>query len=114
MSIQITSTTDSEKDVTAAIGNLSKSDSKEEKSVYSLFGGIGNNKTEEYIRVQQAMQVCEKLHTDKIITDTEYTSDMKALYKQLKAAVKPQKLLGVIPIAERGCSIINGCGLLTW
>lgn len=33
MSIQITSTTDSEKDVTAAIGNLSKADSKEEKSV---------------------------------------------------------------------------------
>ena len=90
------------------------SPTKEEKAIYSLFGGIGSNKTEEHIKIQQAMQIAETLKKNGILTDEEYKTDLLKLYKQLKASLKPQKLLGFIPIAERGCSVLNLCGMANW
>lgn len=100
--------------VTAVWPVVPSSPNKEEKALYSLFGGIGSNKTEEHIRIQQAMQIAETLFKNKVITEDEYKVDLQLLYKQLKASIKPQKLFGVLPIAQRGCSILNGCGLLAW
>ena len=60
------------------------------------------------------MEVTEKMKSAKLITDEEYAADMKAAYKQLKTSNKGQKLLGILPIAERGCSVLNVCGLLNW
>lgn len=87
---------------------------KEEKAIYSLFGGIGSNKTEEHVRIQQAMQLSKTMFDQKIITEEEYKADMIKFYEQLKKALRPQKLLGFIPVAERGCSILNACGLLNF
>jgi len=87
---------------------------KEEKTISSLFGSIGNNKTEEYIRLQKQMELSKSLLDQGLLTTEQYKKDVLASYEQLKRANKEQKLFGVLPIAERGCSVINACGLLNW
>lgn len=87
---------------------------KEERSVYSLFGGVGNNKTEEQIRLLNQMQITEKLYKDGVIDDVTYQDDTRKAYEQLKKSNRNPKLLGVLPIADRGCNVLNVCGMLTW
>jgi hypothetical protein len=87
---------------------------KEEKSIYSLFGGIGSNKTEEQIRLVEQMKITEKLKADGLIDQATYEEDILTAYKQLKKSNRNQKLLGVIPVADRGCNVLNACGLLNW
>ena len=99
---------------TAVWPTTASTQSKEEKSIYSLFGGIGSNKTEEQIRIVNQMQVTEKLFKDGIITEEVYQADLVKAYDQLKKSNKNQKLFGVLPIAERGCNALNACGLLNW
>lgn len=87
---------------------------KEEKAIYSLFGGIGSNKTEEQIRLVEQMKITEKLKADGLIDQATYEKDMLSAYNQLKKSNRNQKLLGVIPVADRGCNVLNVCGLLNW
>ena len=87
---------------------------KEERSLGSIFGSLGFNKTEEQVRLVEQMKITEKLFADGVITKEEYDTDMRRAYKQLKSSNKGDKLLGIIPFAGRGCNVINGCGLLSW
>lgn len=87
---------------------------KEEKSVYSLFGGFGNNRTEEYVRIERQLKILDAMFEKSLIERDFYNKEVMRLYKQLNDSNKPQKLLGVLSIAQRGCSILNLCGLATW
>lgn len=87
---------------------------KEEKSLSSIFGGFGWNKTEEQIRLVEQIKVTEQMKAASLISKEEYEVDMIAAYEQLKHSNKNQKWLGVLPIATRGCNVLNLCGLLNW
>lgn len=87
---------------------------KEEKAIYSLFGGIGSNKTEEQIRLIEQMKITEKLKADGLIDQATYETDTLNAYNQLKKSNRNQKLFGVLPIADRGCNLLNLCGLANW
>ena len=92
---------------------------KEEKSIYSLFGGIGSNKTEEYLRIERAMQTLEKLHETKvnkkpIVSDEEYARGMRLLWYQLQDATRAPKLFGIWSKPGRGTHLFNLFGLLAF
>jgi len=87
---------------------------KEEKSIYSVFGGVGSNETEEHLKIEHQLKVLDTLLEKNLIDEEEYDKEVKSLYKQLKEANKAPKLLGFIPFGGRGCSLLNVCGLLAW
>ena len=102
-------------EVTTAVWPSTQSTSgKEERTVSSLFGSLGSNRTEEFIRIGNQLQVLEVMRKNAVLDELAYKEEVWKLYKQLQDANRPQKLLGVLPIAQRGCNLLNLCGLATW
>lgn len=73
---------------------------KNEQTIYSLFGGIGNNKTEAHLRLTHQMQITEKLFADGVIDQQTYKKDTAAAYSALKKNNADPRILGFIPV---GC-----------
>lgn len=101
--------------VTTAVWPTTQSTAgKEEKSIYSLFGGIGSNKTEEHLKIEHQLKILDVMLEKNVISEMDYKEELVKLYDQLKAANRAPKLFGIIPFAGRGCNAINCCGLLSW
>jgi hypothetical protein len=94
--------------------NSPSTEGKAESSVYTLFGGINSNVSEEHVRIQHQMQIAIKAHEFGALSDDEMKAELKALYQQIKASNRAPKLIGILPIAQRGCSVLNVCRLLLW
>ena len=88
--------------------------SKEEKSIYSLFGGVGSNNTESWIRLQKQLELNRSLYDQGIISQDEYFVEARAIYKQIKRANRERKLLGITTFGADGCTALNACGLLSF
>lgn len=102
-------------EVTTAVWPTTPSTStKEERSIYTLFGGIGSNNTEMWIRLQEQMKINKVLLDQGVITQEEYQVEARRIYKQIKRANREKKLLGVTTFAADGCNVLNACSLLTF
>lgn len=104
-----------EENITTAVWPTTPSThGKEEKSIYSLFGGIGSNKTEEHLKIEHQYRILETMKMAGLVEEEDYQAEAKKLYKQLQRSNRPPKLLGIIPFAGRGCNFLNICGLAAW
>lgn len=99
---------------TAVWPSTPSTQSKEERSIYTLFGGIGSNNTEAWIRLQEQMKINKVLLDQGVISQEEYQVEARAIYKQLKRANREKKLLGITTFAADSCNVLNACGLLSF